>query len=86
VYAVLGRSAGAAHHAHRCLAILAARPDGLKDWDEAAASEAMARALAVAGDAAGAADWKARTLAALERIADPEDRAVIETDLATLPA
>lgn len=86
VYAVLGRGAEAAHHARRCLAILAAGPEGLKDWDEAAASEAMARALAVSGDAAGAADWKARTLAAIGRIADPEDRAVIETDLATLPA
>lgn len=85
VYAVLGRGEPAAHHALRANEILAAGGDGIEDWDAAAAAEAMARALAVRGDLTGAAAWKARTLTALAVIADPEDRAVIEADLATLP-
>jgi hypothetical protein len=78
------------HHARRASEIVAAGGDGFEDWDAAAAAEAMARALAVAGDvagdAAGAAVWRTRAAAALETIADAEDRAVIEADLATLPA
>ena len=85
VYAVLGRGPAAVAHARRCLELLDAGPAGAEDWDRAAASEAMARALAVAGDEHGAARWRARTIAALEAISDPEDRAVIEQDLATQP-
>ena len=85
VNAALGHGAAAVHHARRCLDLLAAGPAGREDWDAAAACEAMARALTVAGDAAGVAGWRARTIAALDAIADPEDRAVIEQDLATLP-
>jgi hypothetical protein len=86
VYATLGRGEPAVHHARRANEIVAAGGDGFEDWDAAAAAEAMARALAVAGDPAGAAAWKARATAVLETITDPEDRAVIEADLATLPA
>jgi hypothetical protein len=39
----------------------------------------------VTGDQAGAAAWRMRAVSALETIADTEDRAVIEADLATLP-
>lgn len=85
VYAVLGRGPAAVAHARRCLDLLDAGPAGVEDWDRAAACEAMARALAVAGDAAGAAAWRVRTVAALDAIVDPEDRAVIEQDLATQP-
>jgi hypothetical protein len=85
VYAVLGRGEPAVHHAQRATQILAAGGEGIEDWDAAAAAEAMARALAVAGDAAGAASWKAMAIHALGSVADPEDRAVIERDLATLP-
>lgn len=85
VNAVLGRGEAAVHHARRCLDLLAAHPGGREDWDEAAACESMARALAVAGDPAGAAEWRDRAREALAGIADPEDRAVIEQDLATLP-
>ena len=49
------------------------------------AYEAMARASAVAGDPAAAADWKAKAIAALDGIADHDDREVIENDIATLP-
>ena len=83
VYAVLGRGEPALWHARRCLAINEA--NGSADWDIASAYEAMARASAVAGDAAAAADWKAKATAAFDGIADQDDRDIIEGDLATLP-
>jgi hypothetical protein len=84
VYAVLGRGEPALWHARRCVEINEAA--GVSDWDIAAAYEAMARASAVAGDAAAAAEWKARATTALDGIADQDDRDLIESDLATLPA
>ena len=83
VYAVLGRGEPALWHARRCVAINEAA--GTADWDIASAYEAMARANAVAGDPGAAAEWKARATAALDGIADKDDREVIEGDLATLP-
>ncbi len=83
VYAVLGRGEPALWHAQRCLAINEANGQG--DWDIASAYEAMARATGVAGDRAAAADWNAKATAALDGIADNDDRQVIENDLATLP-
>ena len=83
VYAVLGRGEPALWHARRCLAINEANGQG--DWDIASAYEAMARATGVAGDQSAAADWKAKATAALDGIADKDDRDVIENDLATLP-
>jgi DNA-binding transcriptional MerR regulator len=85
VYATLGHGAEAVHHARRANAVLEAGGDGIEDWDAAAAAEAMARALAVNGDPAGAAEWKARAAAALLAIAEPEDRQVIAGDLETIP-
>jgi DNA-binding transcriptional MerR regulator len=83
VYAVLGRGESALWHARRCLAINEAAGRG--DWDIAAAYEAMARASAVVGDTAAAAEWKAKATAALDGIADPDEREIIEGDVATLP-
>lgn len=83
VYAVLGRGEPALWHAKRCLAH--AEDPSAEDWDLAAAYESMARASAVAGDPGAAADWKAKAVAALEAIADPAEREIIENDLATLP-
>ena len=83
VYAVLGRGEPALWHARRCVAINEA--NGNADWDIASAYEAMARASGVAGDPVAAADWKAKATAALDGIADNDDREVIENDLATLP-
>lgn len=83
VYAVLGRGEPALWHARRCVAINEA--SGTADWDIASAYEAMARASAVTGDPVAAADWKARATAALDGIADKDDREVIEGDLSTLP-
>jgi len=45
----------------------------------------MARAHLTAGDADQVAAWKARAVDALDRIADKEEREIIEGDIATLP-
>jgi len=83
VYAVLGRAQPALHHARRSLEI--AEREELEDWVVASASEAVARAYAVAGDRAAAAEWRARTAELVAAIRDPDDRLTIERDLATLP-
>ena len=83
VYAVIGRAEPALWHAERCREIL--ESNGITDFDIAAAYEALARAHALAGDASVAADWKAKAVAALDGIADPDDREIIEGDIATLP-
>lgn len=86
VYAVLGRGEAAVHHAGRANALVEAGGEGIEDWDAPAAAEAMARALAASGDLAGASAWKARAVALLGGVADPEDRGVIEADLETIRA
>ena len=65
-------------YADQCLSIC--RQNGLADFDLAYAHEARARALKALGDDIAAADsWDlARSVA----IADPEDRAILEADLA----
>jgi DNA-binding transcriptional MerR regulator len=78
-YAVLGRAEPALHHARRCLAIC--EEHDLRDWDLAAAWEALARATRVAGDDAAHREAMAGGRAALEGIGDPEDRRLIEADL-----
>jgi DNA-binding transcriptional MerR regulator len=83
VYAVLGRAEPALWHARRCVAINEAA--GIADWDIASAYEAMARACLTAGELDQVALWKAKAQAALDGIADKDDREIIEGDLATLP-
>jgi uncharacterized protein YndB with AHSA1/START domain len=83
VYAVLGRPEPALHHARRCLA-LADGPE-VADFDTAYAAEAMARALACAGDLDQAAGWHSRATAAGATIADDEDRKIFTEDLTTGP-
>ncbi len=85
VYAVLGRAEPALYHARRCLEINEANADGREDWELGSAYEALARAHAVAGDRAASDEWKARAVAELAKIADAEDRQVLEQDIATLP-
>lgn len=84
VYAVLGRAEPALHHARRCLAICEGH--GLGDWDVTAAWEALARAALVAGDQVLYRDALARGREALDAIADPGDRRLIEGDLDALEA
>jgi hypothetical protein len=80
VYAVLGRAEPALRHAQRCLEHCEA--NGLGDWDLAVAYEALARAHKTGGDEAACAAFKER--AAAVPVADADDRAVVERDLATL--
>jgi hypothetical protein len=81
VYVVLERPEPAIWHARRCLEHC--ERAGLRDWDLAYAYEALARAHALAGDAA-AGEWKEKARAAGGAIADPEDREHFESDYATL--
>ena len=87
VYSVLRRAEPALWHAGRCLAYVEAAiaAGEAEDWDLPAAREAMARAAAVAGDAAEAIRWRDLAREALAAIEDPADRELIEGDLATLP-
>ncbi len=85
VYSVLAHGPEAVYHATRANEVLDAGGEGIEDWDAAAAAEAMSRALVANGDLAGAAAWKARAGALLEGVSDPDDRGVVEGDLATLP-
>jgi len=82
VYSVLGRGEPALHHARRCLAIV--EENTLAPWTLGSAFEAMARATAVAGDPE-AASWRAKAVAQLDLIDDPDDRAVVARDVASLP-
>ncbi len=82
VYAVLGRAEPALWHARRCVEIDEANEIG--DWDIASAYEAIARAMLVAGDRAGAREWAAKAREACAAIAEADDREVIEQDLASL--
>ena len=84
VYAVLGRSEPALHHARRCLE-WCERSD-VEDWDTPYAHEALARAHEVAGDELAAARHLELARELAERITDPEDRELLDRDLATILA
>jgi hypothetical protein len=86
VYTVLGRSEPALHHARRCLELCESAPDEIEEFDLPFAYEAMARAYAVAGEERESRDWLSRARAAGEKISDEDDRLLLESDLATIPA
>jgi DNA-binding transcriptional MerR regulator len=81
VYAVLRRPEAALHHARRVLELCTEHR--LDDWDLAFAHEAIARGLALVGDAAGS-EAAIRAARAVP-IADDEDRELLERDLAGIP-
>ena len=87
VYATLGLGDSALRHARRCLELAerATVAGVADDWDIPAALEGLARAQAVNGDHEAAATTRERARAALAGIADPEDRQLIEQDLASTP-
>ncbi|NJD26742.1 MAG: MerR family transcriptional regulator [Chloroflexi bacterium] len=87
VYSTLGRGEPALWHARRCLELAegAVAAGVADDWDVPAALEGLARAQAVAGDHAAAAITRARARDSLAGIGDPEDRELIEQDLASAP-
>jgi DNA-binding transcriptional MerR regulator len=84
VYTVLGRAEPALHHARRCLELAESAPKELEEFDLPFAYEAMARAHALAGDDAEARGWLERARAATAAVADEDDRAILETDLASI--
>jgi hypothetical protein len=81
VYSELERPEPALFHAHRCEAVCRKHADELEDFDLPAMHEALARAHLVAGNREEALHRLklARDLCA--RIADPEDREIIETQI-----
>jgi uncharacterized protein YndB with AHSA1/START domain len=81
VYACVGRAEPALHHARR--AVADADSLGLADFDLAFVHEALARALACAGDAEAA--RRELDLVRAVVIADAEDREIFEADLAKEP-
>lgn len=81
VYAALRRPEPCLHHARRVLDLCT--ENGIGDWDLAFAHEALARGHAIAGDADTARLEAERALAV--EIADDEDRALVLSDLETVP-
>jgi len=86
VYAILGRVEPALAHARRCLEIVEASPEEMEEFDLPAAYEALGRAHSVAGDRAEARRYVELGQAATARIADEDDRAIMEADFATIEA
>jgi hypothetical protein len=83
-YAALGRPEPALHHANRALELVRAGGEGLEDWDLASALEVLARAQLAAGNRASAKEYAELARKELESVADPEDREVIESQIAEL--
>jgi uncharacterized protein YndB with AHSA1/START domain len=77
----VGHAAEALRHANRCWELTTAA--ALNDFDLAYAHEVRARALALCGDAdASAAEWRS---ALAVRIADKDDREIVDADFADAP-
>jgi hypothetical protein len=57
----------------------------MADWDRPLAEEILARALAVTGDGAAAREHWARAHELAAQVADPEEREVIDQQLAVEP-
>ncbi|SDY67195.1 hypothetical protein SAMN05421684_0934 [Asanoa ishikariensis] len=83
VYSVRGRAEPATHHAQRCLDLCIEH--GIGDFDLAYAYEALARAALTGGDQAAAALLE-QARGAAARIAEADDRALVEADLQALTA
>ena len=84
VYAILGRTEPALHHARRCLGLVESFPDDMEEFDLPAAYEALARASSVAGDFDEARRYTELGRGACARISDEDDRVHIEADLASI--
>jgi hypothetical protein len=83
VYAVLRRAEPCLHHARRYLELC--QENGIADWDLAFAYEALARGHAVAGTAEQARAYTEQALAAAQDIAEDDDRALVLSDLESIP-
>ncbi len=85
VYATLGRSEPALHHAHRCLDTCLEHAGEIADYDVPYAYEALARAHAIAGAEDEAIHFARLAREAGERVEDLEDRELLFADLEALP-
>lgn len=72
-------------HARRCLELVEGNPDEMEDWDAPFAHEALARALAATGDREGGAIHRLLCLELTAALDDPEDRGILEGELAREP-
>jgi hypothetical protein len=81
----VGDPAAALRHARRCLDLVLGHSDAVSDWDAPFAHEALARALAATGDPGGARRHRRLAVELTERVADPQDREVLEAALAAGP-
>jgi DNA-binding transcriptional MerR regulator len=84
VQVLLGQAEGALHHAQRCLEIVEAAPAEMEPFDLPFAYEALARAHALAGRGDEARRYLELGRAETAKIADEDDRAIVESDLATI--
>ncbi|HEY2075255.1 MAG TPA: hypothetical protein VGH53_02860 [Streptosporangiaceae bacterium] len=84
VYSVLGRPEPALYHAQLAHDICAEH--GIGDFDLAYAFEALARAHAMAGNRGESDAWRDRARAATADVAEAEDRELLLSDLAQIPA
>jgi hypothetical protein len=82
VYAVLGRSEPALHHAQRCLTL--AIENDLSAFDVGAAHEAMARAYRVGGRPDKVAEHLELADAQMAKVTEAEDRKILGDDLDAL--
>lgn len=82
-HVVLGHGDVALHHAERCSAFVEEAGGDAADFDHGYAYEARARALACLGRMSEAGEAYRR--AATVRVADDQDRAIFEADLASEP-
>jgi len=85
VSTVLGRQVEALRHARRCLELSGLHAAEMKDFDLAYAQEAMARAVAMAGDAVEASRLREMAERLGEKIQDDEDRRIFQADLRSGP-
>ena len=81
----IGYAEVAVRHARRCLELVEAHPAAMADWDAPLAHEAVARALAAVGDRPGSGYHMREAQRLTASLEDPEDRAVLEQQLATGP-
>jgi tetratricopeptide (TPR) repeat protein len=84
VYSALGRPEAALHHALRALELAREGGDGFEDWDLATALEVVARAHLAAGNRTEAKHYAELAESELDKVAEPEDREIIGSQLAEL--
>jgi hypothetical protein len=84
VNAILGRPEAALAHARRCLELVQSSPELMEEFDLPAAYEALARAHLVAGDLSEARRYRELGVSETAKIADEEDRRIMEADLSTI--